>query len=82
VPVWIYELGLGIAYLEFRVLNFAVWVVMEFEFENWPKFRAKSTICYFGLAHFRAASLRIGWNCKNFKKSKNSKKAKKKKSKK
>jgi hypothetical protein len=31
-----YKLGLGIALLEFRGLNFAVWVVMEFEFGNWP----------------------------------------------
>jgi hypothetical protein len=73
-----YELGFGIAHLEFRGPNFAVWVTIEFEFENWPKFRAKSTMCYFGLAHFRAAPLRIGWNCKNFKKikCKNTKKSK------
>jgi hypothetical protein len=73
VPVWMYELVLGIAHLEFGGLNSAVWVVMEFKFENWLKFRAKSTMCYFGLAHFRAAPLRIGWNCKNLKKSKNQK---------
>jgi hypothetical protein len=54
-----YELGLGVAHLEFRGLNFAVWLAMEFEFGNWPKFSAKSksTMCYFGLAHFRAALL-------------------------
>jgi hypothetical protein len=57
-----YELGLGIVHLEFRGPNSAVWVATEFEFGNWPKFRAKSTMCYFGLAHFRAALLRIGWN--------------------
>jgi hypothetical protein len=63
-----YELGLGIAHLEFRGSNSAVWMAMEFECENWLKFRAKSTMCYFGLAYFRAAPLRIGQNCKNIKK--------------
>jgi hypothetical protein len=62
-----YELGLGIAHLEFRGLNFAVWMAMEFECGNWLKFQAKSTMCYFGLAYFRAAPLRIGRNCKNLK---------------
>jgi hypothetical protein len=57
VPVWMYELGLGIAYLEFRAPNFAIWVAMKFKFGNWSKFQAKSTMCYFGLAHFRAAPL-------------------------
>jgi hypothetical protein len=72
-----YELELGIAYLAFRVPNSVVWEVMEFEFRNWPKFQAKSAMCYFDLAHFRAAPLRIGWNCKNFKKKlKKSKKSK------
>jgi hypothetical protein len=52
-----YQLGLGIAHLEFRGLNYAVWVAMEFECENWPKFRAKSTMCYFGIAYFRAVLL-------------------------
>jgi hypothetical protein len=33
-----YELGLGIALLKFRGPNSAVWVAMEFEFGNWPKF--------------------------------------------
>jgi hypothetical protein len=33
-----YELGLGIAHLEFTSPNFAVWVAMKFEFRNWPKF--------------------------------------------
>jgi hypothetical protein len=41
---------------------------MEFKYGNWPKFQTKSTMYYFGLAHFGAAPLRIGWNCKNFKK--------------
>jgi hypothetical protein len=59
VHIWMYELGLGIAHLEFRGPNSAVWVAMEFEFGNWPKFRAKSTMCYSGLAYFRAALLRI-----------------------
>jgi hypothetical protein len=68
VPVWMYELGLGIAHLEFRGPNSAVWMAMEFECGNWPKFRAKFTMCYFGHAYFRAAPLRIGQNCKNLKK--------------
>jgi hypothetical protein len=38
VPVWMYELGLGIAYLEFRGPNSAVWMAMEFECGNWLKF--------------------------------------------
>jgi hypothetical protein len=63
-----YELGLRIAHLEFRGPNSTVWMAMEFECGNWPKFRAKSTMCYFGHAYFRAAPLRIGWNCKNLKK--------------
>jgi hypothetical protein len=62
-----YELGFGISHLEFRGPNFVVWVAMEFEFGNRPKFQAKSTVCYFGLAHFQTVPLRIGWNCKNFK---------------
>jgi hypothetical protein len=62
-----YELGLGIAHLEYRSLNSAVWMAMEFEYGNWPKFRAKSTMCYFGLAYFRDSPLRIGRNCKNLK---------------
>jgi hypothetical protein len=62
-----YELELEIAYLEFRGLNSAVWMVMEFECGNWPKLQAKSIMCYFGLAYFRAAPLRIGRNCKNLK---------------
>jgi hypothetical protein len=33
-----YELGLGIAPLEFRGMNSTVWVAMEFEFGNCPKF--------------------------------------------
>jgi hypothetical protein len=61
-----YELGLGISHLKFSGPNFVVWVAMKFKFGNWPKFRVKSTMCYFGLAHFQAALLRIGWNCKNF----------------
>jgi hypothetical protein len=56
-PVWMYELGLGIANLEFGGPNSAVWMVMEFKFGNWPKFQAKSTMCYFGLLNFRAAPL-------------------------
>jgi hypothetical protein len=68
VHVWIYELGLEIAHLEFRGPNSAVWMVIEFECGNWLKFRAKSTMCYFGLAYFRAAPLQIGRNCKNLKK--------------
>jgi hypothetical protein len=71
-----YELGLGIAHLEFRGPNSAVWMALEFECGNWPKFRAKSTMCYFGLAYFQAAPLRIGRNCKNLKKSKTIKKSK------
>jgi hypothetical protein len=63
-----YELRLGIAHLEFRGPNSAVWMAMEFECGNWLKFRAKSTMCYFGLAYFRAAPLRIGRNCKKIKK--------------
>jgi hypothetical protein len=62
-----YELELGIAHLEFRGPNSAAWVAMEFEFGNCPKFQAKSTMCYFGLAHFRDAPLQIGWNCKKSK---------------
>jgi hypothetical protein len=62
-----YELGLGIAHLEFRGPNSTVWVPMS-EFGNCLKFRAKSTMCYFSLACFRAAPLRIGLNCKNFEK--------------
>jgi hypothetical protein len=72
-----YELGLGIAHLKFGSPNSAVWVVMEFKFGIWPKFQAKSTMCYFGLAHFRAARLQIGWNCKKFKKIKKFKNFKK-----
>jgi hypothetical protein len=71
-----YELGLGIVYLEFRGMNSAVWMAMEFERGNWPKFRAKSTMCYFGLAYFRAAPLRIGRNCKNLEEIKNCQKFK------
>jgi hypothetical protein len=67
VPVWMYELGLGIAHLEFRGPNSDVWMAMEFECGNWPKFRAKSTMCYIGHAYFRAAPLRIGRNYKNLK---------------
>jgi hypothetical protein len=52
VPVWMYELWLGIAHLKFRGPNSAVWMAMEFECGNWPKFRAKSTMCYFGLPYF------------------------------
>jgi hypothetical protein len=36
-----YKLGLGIAHLEIRGSNSAVWMAMEFECENWLKFRAK-----------------------------------------
>jgi hypothetical protein len=57
VHVWMYELGLGIAYLEFRDLNFAVWMSIEFECGNWPKFQTKTTMCYFSLAYFRATPL-------------------------
>jgi hypothetical protein len=63
-----YELGLGIAHLEFKGPNSTVWMAIEFECGNWPKFRAKSTMCYFDLAYFQAAPLRIGWNCKKIKK--------------
>jgi hypothetical protein len=71
-----HEVRLGIAYLEFRGPNSAVWMVLEFECGNWPKFRAKSIMCYFGIAYFRVAPLRIGQNCKNFKKEKNVKNSK------
>jgi hypothetical protein len=67
VSVWMQELGLGIAHLEFRGPNSTVWVAMS-EFGNCLKFWAKSTMCYFSLACFRAAPLWIGWNCKNFEK--------------
>jgi hypothetical protein len=72
-----YELGLGIAYLEFRGPNSTVWMAIEFECGNWLKFRAKSVMCYFGLAYFRAAPLRIGRNCNNIKNSKTVIKSKK-----
>jgi hypothetical protein len=68
-----YELGLEIVHLKFRGPNSAVWMAMEFECGNWPKFRAKSTMCYFGFAYFRVSPLRIGRNCKNLKKIKKSK---------
>jgi hypothetical protein len=45
--------------------------------ETGRKFRAKSIMCYFGLAYFRAAPLRIGWNCENLKNIKYSKTLKK-----
>jgi hypothetical protein len=68
-----YELGLGIAHLKFRGPNSVVWMAMKFECGNRQKFRAKSTMCYFGLAYFRAASLQIGRNCKNLQNIKKSK---------
>jgi aminopeptidase N len=74
-----YELGLEMANLEFEGPNSAVWMVMEFKFGNWPKFRAKSTMCYFGLLHFRAALSKLAGIVKTSKnkiKMKNIKKSK------
>jgi hypothetical protein len=52
-----YELKLEIAHLKFRDSNSALCVVMEFELGNLPKFRAKSTMCYFGLAYSLSCSV-------------------------